>query len=37
LGLKDEVQYGARASTVEEASRLLADLEAFALWADDHL
>jgi hypothetical protein len=37
LGFKDEVQYGARASTAEEAARLLADLEAFARWADDLL
>lgn len=37
LGFKDEVQYGARAASVDEAGRLLADLEAFARWAEDQL
>jgi hypothetical protein len=37
LGFKDEVQYGARAAQVEEAARLLADLENFAQWAEDLL
>lgn len=35
LGFKDEVHYGARAASVEEAARLLADLETFARWAED--
>ncbi len=35
LGFKDEVQYGAKATQVEEAARLLADLESFARWAED--
>ena len=35
LGFKDEVQYGAKAAQVEEAARLLADLESFAQWAED--
>lgn len=37
LGFKDEAQYGARTASVEEASRLLADLERFARWAEDLL
>ena len=37
LGFKDEVQYGARAMSIEEAVRLLADLESFARWAEDQL
>ena len=37
LGFKDEVQYGAKASSVEEAARLLVDLENFARWAEDQL
>jgi hypothetical protein len=37
LGFKDEVQYGAKATPVEEAARLLADLEAFSRWAEDLL
>lgn len=37
LGFKDEVQYGARAASVEEANRLLADMESFARWAEDLL
>lgn len=35
LGFKDEVQYGAKAARLEEATRLLADLESFAQWAED--
>lgn len=37
LGFKDEVQYGAKAAQLEEAIRLLADLESFARWAEDLL
>jgi hypothetical protein len=37
LGFKDEAQYGARAASVVEAGRLLADLEDFARWAEDLL
>ncbi len=37
LALKDEVQYGARVAPLDEARRLLAELEAFALWAEDAL
>ncbi len=35
LGFKDEVQHGAKAVQVEEAARLLVDLESFAQWAED--
>lgn len=37
VGFKDEVQYGARAAPVEEAARLLRDLESLARWAEDLL
>ena len=37
LSFKDEAQYGARQASREEAGRLLADLEAFARWAQDLL
>lgn len=37
LGFKDEVQYGAKSARLEEAARLLADLEHFARWAEDLL
>lgn len=37
LGFKDEVRYGAKTAQVEEAARLLVDLEGFALWAEDLL
>jgi hypothetical protein len=37
LGFKDEAQYGARAVRLEEAVRLMSDLESFARWAEDHL
>jgi hypothetical protein len=34
LGRKDEVSYGARSTTLEEAERLLADLDDFASWTE---
>ena len=34
LGRKDEVNYGARSTSVEEARQLLAELDAFAAWAE---
>lgn len=34
LGRKDEVNYGARSTTLEEAERLMAELDAFAAWAE---
>lgn len=34
LGRKDEVNYGARSTTLEEAQRLLVELDAFAAWAE---
>ncbi|WP_157266706.1 hypothetical protein [Azohydromonas aeria] len=34
LGRKDEVNYGARSTTHEEAQRLLAELDDFAAWAE---
>ena len=34
LGKKDEVSYGARSTTFEEAERLLAQLDDFAAWAE---
>lgn len=37
LSFKDEVQYGTRHATREEAGRLLADLEEFARWARELL
>lgn len=37
LGFKDAVQYGTKAASLEEAARLLIDLEAFAAWAEDTL
>ena len=37
LGFKDEVQYGTRQASRDEAARLLSDLEEFARWADDML
>ncbi len=37
LSFKDEVQYGTRQATRDEAGRLLADLEAFALWTQELL
>lgn len=37
LSFKDEVQYGTRQTTRDEAGRLLADLEEFARWAQELL
>ncbi len=37
LGVKNEVQYGARSTPLAEAQRLLDDLEEFARWAEDLL
>ncbi len=37
LSFKDEVQYGTRQATRDEAGRLLADLEELARWARDLL
>lgn len=37
LGLKDEVHYGTRRVSLDEARRLLTDLEEFARWIDDSL
>ena len=37
LGVKDEVQYGARSTPLDEANRLLGDLQDFARWAEDLL
>ncbi len=37
LGYKDEVQYGTKSASVEEARRLLESLETFAQWAEDVL
>jgi len=34
LGRKDEVNYGARSSRLEEAESLLAELDDFAAWID---
>lgn len=34
LGRKDEVNYGARSATLDEAQRLLVELDAFAAWAE---
>lgn len=34
LGRKDEVNYGARSSTLDEARRLLEELDDFAVWAE---
>lgn len=36
LGRKDEVQYGARSTPLEEARHLLAELDDFAAWAEGH-
>ncbi len=35
LSFKDEVHYGTRQATRDEAGRLLADLEALARWAQE--
>lgn len=37
LGFKDEARCGTKAASLEEAERLLGELEAFALWAEDQL
>ena len=37
LGVKDEVRHGARKASIDEAQRLLAELESFARWAEDML
>lgn len=37
LSRKDEAQYGTRLASVDEARRLLAELETFARWAEDML
>ena len=34
LGRKDEVNYGARGTSLDEAKRLLAELDDFAEWAE---
>lgn len=36
LGRKDEVNYGARSTTLEEAQRVLVELDEFAAWAEGH-
>lgn len=37
LSFKDEAQYGTRLASVDEAKRLLDELESFARWAEDML
>jgi len=37
LGRKDEVNHGARSTSLEEAQRLLAELDDFAAWAEGHV
>lgn len=37
LGRKDEVNYGARSTPLDEAHRLLAELDDFAAWAEGEL
>lgn len=37
LGRKDEVNYGARSTSHDEAARLLAELDEFAAWAEGAL
>jgi hypothetical protein len=37
LGRKDEVQYGVRAVTLDEARQMLEELDGFARWAEDLL
>lgn len=37
LNRKDEAQYGTRLASVDEARRLLLELESFARWAEDML
>lgn len=37
LGRKDEVNYGARSTSLAEAQRLLGELDEFAAWAEGNL
>jgi hypothetical protein len=37
LGRKDEVNYGARSASLDEAQRLLGELDEFAAWAEGKL
>jgi hypothetical protein len=37
LGRKDEVNYGARSTSLDEAKRLLSELDDFAEWAESAL
>ena len=37
LGRNDEVNYGARSTTLEEARRLLVELDDFAVWVEGAL
>ena len=37
LGRKDEVNYGARSTTLAEADRILGELNEFAAWAEGRL
>jgi hypothetical protein len=37
LGVKDEIQYGARLKTIVDAQRMLEQLEEFAAWAEAEL
>lgn len=37
LGRKDEVSYGARSTTLDEARRLLEELDEFAAWAEGNV
>ncbi len=37
LGRKDEVNYGARSTSLDEAQRLLSELDVFAEWAEGEL
>ena len=37
LGRKDEVNYGARSTALDEAQRLFAELDDFAAWAEAHV
>ena len=34
LGRKDEVNYGARSTTLDEAALLMGELDEFAVWAE---
>lgn len=37
LGRKDEVNYGARSTSLDEAQRLLSELDEFSEWAESAL